>query len=656
MSNIDYTAYKRAYTSGDQFTLTGSDFIGYAELVDGVAKEVGTGKVLTPKGSYATDLFFTTFFTDRVVSDFSITLPTTKDECLFSINDNFNYDLIKFKLNSLRANNTYVYSRLSIASNKLPYTDSIGYATVNSPTQSAFSVNVSDANSPRFVANTKFKNNHYLSAFGYVVGATSQTSVEKPDEFSLFAVTESNLITLTGSSTSLAIIEDTTGYETEDNNLEFKSLGGIASTKNNLYISDTGNNVVLKYDITGYNNNDSALGNKRNYIELVGGFGGTSRKTKFKEPTLVACSNTKVAVYDTGNKAVKVFDNNLNYITRITSINVNTETVGAFGFDPDFDSLYVLTYKDVTVNGSKTRVLYLYRYSGNRYREREKVVLKEKLALDEVVNSVTFSSADSNYWYLGTNKTIYKKFKTRPTEVIGKYRSERLYLLNSGGYEKVQDGQEPNIVNNRWNFNDVGFNFATFFWNLQLKGGADIPTTQQVSGLLDDSITNFSIFEGVSGTDRAIMLTEGRLYFFNEPSESAYQRVLKDRNYTNYGSEGFSLNPDSFIQQSVINTELFKVINDTLTLKNNIVGRFTGKYKNDILELDDYNYDLDISQFLTQSIENLYVYGNEENVTGALNRCFELIYDLQLQLMNIIQVKADSGVQPNYSEAGIIEI
>ena len=66
MSNIDYTAYKRAYTTGDQFTLTGSDFIGYAELVDGVAKEVGTGKVLTPKGSYATDLFFTPYFTDRV--------------------------------------------------------------------------------------------------------------------------------------------------------------------------------------------------------------------------------------------------------------------------------------------------------------------------------------------------------------------------------------------------------------------------------------------------------------------------------------------------------------------------------------------------------------------------------------------------------------
>jgi hypothetical protein len=656
MSNIDYTAYKRAYTTGDQFTLTGSDFIGYAELVDGVVTEVGTGKVLTPKGSYATDLFYTTYFTDRVVGDFNITLPATIDECLFGINDNFNYDLIKFKLDSLRTNNTYVYSRLSIASNKLPYTDSITYATVNSPTQSAFSINVSDAESPRFIANTKFRDNHYLSAFGYVVDATSQINFDNPEEFSLFAITDTNLITLTGSNTSLTVIEDSTGYETEENNLEFKKLSGIASTKTNLYISDTDNNVVLKYDIAGYNNNDSSLKNRRNYIELVGGYGGTSRQTKFKKPTIVACSDTQVAVYDKGNKAVKVFDNDFNHQARITSINVNKETIGAIGFDPDFGSLYIVTYRDVEVDNSIKRIPYLYRFSGNKYTLRDKLILDDRLALDEVVNSITFSSADSNYWYFGTNKTVYKKFKTRPTKVIGKYRSERIYLLNVGGYEVQPDSPEPVTINNRWNFNEVRFDSAQFLWNLNLTDDTTIPATERVSGLLDDSITNFSIFPGVSGTDRAIMLTEGRLYFFNEPSESAYQRVLKDRNYPNYGSEGFSLNSDSFIQQSVINTELFKVINDALTLKNNIVGRFTGKYRNDILELDEYNYDIDFNQFLTQDIENLYVHGNEENLTGSLNRCFKLIYDLQTKLMNIIQVKADSVVQPNYSKAGIIEI
>ena len=46
---------------------------------------------------------------------------------------------------------------------------------------------------------------------------------------------------------------------------------------------------------------------------------------------------------------------------------------------------------------------------------------------------------------------------------------------------------------------------------------------QQVDGLLDYSINNFNIFPTLDGTDRAVMLTDGRLYFFNEPTHTAYQ-------------------------------------------------------------------------------------------------------------------------------------
>ena len=72
---IDYTSYKKVYTSGDLFTLTGSDFYGFAETKDSVAKEVTTGKTLTSKNTFATDLFFTNNFTDRVISDTNIILP-----------------------------------------------------------------------------------------------------------------------------------------------------------------------------------------------------------------------------------------------------------------------------------------------------------------------------------------------------------------------------------------------------------------------------------------------------------------------------------------------------------------------------------------------------------------------------------------------------
>ena len=651
---IDYTSYKKIYTAGEMFTLTASDFHGFAEIRDGIATEVSTGKVLSSKNTYATDLFFTNFYTDRVIADDGITLPNTESECHFNLNDNFDYKLFQFKLEKLRENNTYVYSRLFIASNKLPYTDKLIYAYVPNTYTVDFEIFTSDAETPQFKESVKFANNHVLSAFGYIVDATAQSNLDYDDRFSLFACTSSNLICLTGSNTSLNIIENTTGYETVENDLSFKELGGIASTKKNLYLADTGNNVVIRYEIGGYINNDSALRNKRNYIELVGGYGGETRATKFDRPTKLAASDTQVAVYDSGNKVIKIFDEEFNYITRITSIDLLTETMGSFGFDPDFGSLYVVTYRDVTTADITSRIPYLYRFSGVNYRFTEKITLNDKIGSTEVINSVTFSGTDSNYWYFSTNKTVYKKFKTRPAEVIGKFKSERLYLLNKTDNTELV-GNTVTTINNRWNFNNINFSQAAFKWNLGLGFGA-VGGTSTVSGLLDDNISSFTLFPSNSSYDRAIMLTDGRLYFFDEPTHIAYQRVLKDVNYTNYGSEGFSLNSDSFIQQSVINTELFKIVSDTLTLKNNIVGRFTGKYVNNVLELDNYDYNVEFNKLLVQEIENMYVHANEENLTSVLNRCFNLVYELQEKLMNFVKPGVDSKLQPAYTVNGVIEI
>ena len=651
---INYTSYKKIYTAGEMFTLTASDFHGFAEIRDGIATEVSTGKVLSSKNTYATDLFFTNFYTDRVIADEGITLPNTNSECTFNLNDNFDYKLFRFKLDKLRENNTYVYSRLFIASNKLPYTDKLIYAYVPNTYTVDFEIFTSDAETPQFKESVKFANNHVLSAFGYIVDATAQSNLDYDDRFSLFACTSSNLICLTGSNTSLNIIENTTGYETVENDLSFNELGGIASTKKNLYLADTGNNVVIRYDIGGYINNDSALRNKRNYIELVGGYGGETRATKFDRPTKLAASDTQVAVYDSGNKVIKIFDEEFNYITRITAIDLRNETMGSFGFDPDFGSLYVVTYRDVTTADITSRIPYLYRFSGVNYRFTEKITLNDKIGSTEVINSVTFSGTDSNYWYFSTNKTVYKKFKTRPAEVIGKFKSERLYLLNKTDNTELV-GNTVTTINNRWNFNNINFSQAAFKWNLGLGFGA-VGGTSTVSGLLDDNISSFTLFPSNSSYDRAIMLTDGRLYFFDEPTHIAYQRVLKDVNYTNYGSEGFSLNSDSFIQQSVINTELFKIVSDTLTLKNNIVGRFTGKYVNNVLELDNYDYNVEFNKLLVQEIENMYVHANEENLTSVLNRCFNLVYELQEKLMNFVKPGVDSKIQPSYTVNGIIEI
>ena len=192
---IDYTTYKKIYTDGSLFTLTGADFSGYAQLKDGVATEVSTGKTLSPKSTYATDLFYTTYFQDRVIADSPNTLPNKESDCIFSLNDNFNFDLFKFKLDKLRENNTFVYSRMFISSNKLPAADTITYASVPNTYSTGFEINVSNQDNPSFKSNVKFTDNNFLSAFGYIVDATAQVDYDDSNNFSLLLLKYYSLTT-----------------------------------------------------------------------------------------------------------------------------------------------------------------------------------------------------------------------------------------------------------------------------------------------------------------------------------------------------------------------------------------------------------------------------------------------------------------------------
>ena len=634
----DYKSYKKFYSDGDLFTLTGADFYGLVEVENNVAVELGTKKVLTSKNTFDTDLAFSRVFKDRVISDLTIDLPNTIEECTFAINDTFDYNLFKFKLDKIRENTNFIFSRCFIASNKLPWSTDIRYASLTSISDSTFTVQELSANSPTFNDSIPFSNSNKLSAFGDVIESTAQLNLDFNDRFALFAITSSTFIAMTGSDTSLDVILNTNKYEDDDNELRFGELGGIASNKENVFLTDTVNNVVLKYDIEGFINNDSSLGNKRNFIELLGGHGDGRNKTKFIRPTKLACCDTEIAVYDSGNKVIKIFDTMLNYQTRI-SINFNKETFGAMEFDPDFKSLYILTYGP-SITQATGFTAYLYRYSGYNYGRLERVVLEDKIDDDKIVD-ITFSGVSSNYWFFSTTKQIYKKYKTRPEKVIGTFDNFRLGLI---------DVQPVVAENNRWNFQDINWKNANFRWNIINTNDASD------NGLLISDVNSFNLFPSASGNDRIVMMTNSRIYFFSENTHEAYQRVIKHSNYINYGKQGFSLNKDQYIQTSTINNEITKIVQDVITLKNNIVGRFAGRYNQDILELGDYNYNLNFEEFVREDLENMLIHTNEESLVGVLNRCFSEIYDVQSKITNLVLPDAGSTVQTAYNSQGIILI
>ena len=629
---MDYYSYKKIYTGGDMFTLSGADFKGLLQYKDGKVTTVETNELLTPKPTYDTDLLTSRIFRDRTVEELNINLPVIRSECVFGLNETFNYNTLKFKLDNIRKNNVFVYSRSFIASNSLPYSDNITYAGLPTLSSSNFTIYNVNRDNPAVNATAVFSDSINYSALGDVFDTTAQTNYEFKDRFAFFCVTNSSFISITGSSDSLGVAEESTMYEsTTANNLEFGEIGGITSNNSTVFISDKGNNTILKYNVSGYLNNDSALRNTRYLLKVLGGEGNIERRSNFNEPTILTCNDEYVAVYDSGNKCIKMFTTDFEYVTTFTILNLKkerrgTETIGAMEFDPDFKSLYVITTSD---DGE----MFLYRKNVITSK-LERVVLDEKLDVTsgEVLKSIAFSTVDSNYWYICTDRKIYKKYKTIPQYEIGYFDENRLFdFVGSSG-----------VIENRWNYQDSKWRDSNFNWNLNLgtSGGSGSGSATQ-----QQKFRGVSMSLGDDGQDKILMFSGNRVYFFNEPTAIAYQKVLKQFNYENYGINGFSLKPDEYIQVPVINSELYKVVYDMLVLKNNLVGRFAGQYTDDILRLGSYNYNIDLSELKGDNVEDFFLHHNEEGILGAINRTLSEIYDIQLKLVNLTSVDVGSVVQ-----------
>lgn len=616
---MDYNLYKRTYTEGDMFTLSNQDFIGYAQYKDGIATDYDTGALLDFKNTYQTDLFTSNIFRDRNIDDLDIKLPVTKDQCLFSLNDTLNFNTIKFKLDKIRENNTFVFSKLFIASNNLPVTTDIRYASLTSAFDTRLAITETDARSPAILPNTPFLDSDFFKIIGKITNTTSETNYEDSRKFVMFNTTDTQIITLTGDTFGLGIATIDSSYEqSTENILKFKLLGGIASNNTHLFVSDTDNNVVIRYDIRGYLNNDSSLANRMYINGVLGGDGDIDRRINFNKPTKLAVTEDYLAVYDSGNKAIKIFTPNLDYVKTLSILQlkggVNKETFQAMGFDPDFKSLDVLTKKSDNI----TAVLYRINI---KTRKIERVELNETLQEDEVINNVEFSTADSNYWFFSTNKGVYKKYKTRPD-------SAGVGFFDEGGIFKLDQSIEDQ---NLWNGTAVDFDKSGFLWNL-------IMTTDGSSQSDDSPFKSFNVIKGINGNDRFNIVTSKRIYFFDEPTHTGYKKVINSTNYNNYGVNGFSLTPEEYVQVPVLNNEIYKVVYDLLALKNNIIGRFSGRYNQDKLVLNDYDY-INLIDLREDTIENYFLHHNEENLVGAINRIIGNIYDTQETLINFVKVE-----------------
>ena len=652
---IDYSAKKRFYTGGGVFNnLSGGDYIGYVSVLSGVAYEGNTLNPLLPTNTFECSYLVSNYFKDRTIDEV-VSLPYSSEDILLGANDFLTHGLFLDKLHKLHDNNTYVYSRMFMPNNDLPAKLLVGgsvedYSYACIPTSNSTSL----TSVSRLVQSVPFTSSsiNSIRELGNIKRFAAKLKDDTPTDYTVFAITSGGFTTLSGNKDSCQVLESFSPFiESSENSLTFGSLYDITLSNGYTFITDEGNSVIYKIDVSGYYNGDLALANKRNLIEILGGDGPQGSKNLFKSPKHIASNDDIIVINDSGNAVLKVFDTNFNFITRITSIPLIKEPVQALQINAQYNTLYVFTRE----TSSRSVNLYIIDLECFRIIESYKAIALP-LQDTETISSVEFTKTTNEYYYVCTDRAVYKLFVNKPNILIGQYQNLQLDYIS--GTKVIQPGDKvvteslpkSSVPDNQWILVKKLFINGTWKWggkdnagfidnNNGVDGSTPTATADANVVLFQDIYKGISFLPTTYGYDSVVLITNGRIYFYNEAD--TFKQVIKTDKLEAFGGVNITLNSEEYIQASTINKELYKVVRDILTLKNNLVGRFTGHFdESNIFTLDDYNYNIDLSSFELDAIQDFYIHENEKSILGVINRVLSKIYDLQNKLISLTSVDA----------------
>ena len=673
---IDYTSYRLQYVDKGIFYSLSGDYSGFVELSGGVPYAYNTNKTLGVYPTFEGTLLISVFFKTRAIND-TLTLPYNESDILFAANDLLNDGLLKDKLSYLHDNNTYVFSNLFMANNDLPQAETIRYAHDNGKyfngrlrvdTKTSTSIPFYQSQDPNIKSLSGLKS--------YVCGVGDDDS----DYFVLFGVTNTNFITITGNSDEVNVVVSSPFYEDEQNVLRYGDLRGITISKNYVFITDYKESTIIKYEIGGYLNRDTALRNRRNLIEVLGGESSNDIKSKFKNPSEITSNDDYIVVHDTGNYMLKIFDTKFNFIRRLSGLPLRKERLAAMEINPHYNLLYAVTY-----GTNNTLNLYIYDIlCGKKLAEYKNIGIsllpRSRSTPAEIVKNIEFTKNSSDYFYLCTNQHVYKLHISRPNIVIGRFQNSKLFLGKGSTIPEptkkyvtiqeevsVPESSRTDNPSNYWNHIEFEINESKWFWGAKKKETVLIPgytykTSRTIEvierqslefendidakmlSMFTTSFVNVRAVQTKEGYDKMFLVTGGRIYYFNE--RNTFKRVFKTSNLESYGKVDMSVSNEEYIQASTINKEIYKVTRDIFALKNNLLGRFNGIYdEKNVYLLDDYNYNLDFSEFNVLEPEDYFIHENEKGIIGIINRSFSNVLELQRKLLELTKPDLGSDIK-----------
>ncbi len=132
-----------------------------------------------------------------------------------------------------------------------------------------------------------------------------------------------------------------------DSGIFWKSVHDFAfGVNNSLYVLDLSAHRVVKYDATGFKTDDNIFLNKLIYKDTIGGFGDYNSNDLFNGPRSIDVYDANLYVLDSGNGVVKKYDNNLNWETTYRLFRDFLSAYPIHLSHDSFGNMYVLTTKN----------------------------------------------------------------------------------------------------------------------------------------------------------------------------------------------------------------------------------------------------------------------------------------------------------------------
>ena len=579
--------------------------------------------------------------TDRLPGDI-VVMPNTLQDIKISVNDYVVSETINYSLEKIYENWLYLISYSYIGSNNIPDKK----LATQMLADSGGGISWTEQTNFSSISASTHGNANTLTG---VTNIIKIPNIANSNNYNIIATTNTNVILLSGTdTTSIDVIRHPVTNAESNNNITHPSTqiyfqnitDMVVSESNHLFIMDSALKSIFKYDISGITTLDEAILKNdtpgRLMIKLIGGDGSVSSKSKFNENVALCTQDNKLYVLDrdidTDNisvteSAIKVYDAELNWVRNIDITPYINSAPIDIAYNADLDRYYVLCHDwsshnydagipDVTHISPELLELdgnldYINTHTLYDFNKLDPELGNEKH------KRIMFSEENSNIFYIVTDKNVYKKYISRPTDTVGRFR--------------LQEKQIGPTTDDNLNFQGIDINLTSI-----ISSSGEAVAKDEI--LLYDSY-NSIVFR---------FLEDGA---FEEGLETMF-----DENSLDFDS--IKIKPDEFVNAIVYNKALVKMLYNNLLILENISRRFSTVYnEKGLSEYVGFNYLLE-DELKTLSYETTldnYIGINEVILSATVNRCLEKIYELQLRIQSILQERK-INVYPLLSQTIDLEI